>query len=74
MIFFTSFKLSTYVHELNHSLLIYVNSLFTSCILHLLEYFETHAIQCFVIILNSLVFFFTFFELSTSLHELNHTF
>ncbi len=45
--------------------------LFTNCILHSLEYIKTHAIQCFVIIFEWLMSFFTFFKLS-SLHELNH--
>ncbi len=53
MIFFTSFQLST---------------LLTSCILHLLKYIETHVTQCFVIILEWLMNFFIFFELSTFLH------
>jgi len=45
--------------------------LFTNCILHSLEYIKTHAIQCFVIIFEWLMSFFTFLKLS-SLHELNH--
>jgi len=44
---------------------------FTSCILHLLEYIKTHVTQCFIIIFEWFTNFFTFFELSTSLHELN---
>jgi hypothetical protein len=48
--------------------------LLTSCILHLLKYIETHATQCFVIIIEWFSIFFIFFELSTFAHELNHSF
>jgi len=46
--------------------------LITSCILHVLKYIETHAIECFVIIFNWFCKFFTFLKLSTSIHESNH--
>jgi len=41
-------------------------------ILHLLYYIKTHVIQYFAIYSNGLMNIFTFLELSTSLHKLNH--
>jgi hypothetical protein len=74
MIFFTSLQLSTYVHELNHSLLICYNNYLqiASCICYnILKHIQFNILQLY---LNNLVKFFTFLKLSTSLHELNHPF
>jgi hypothetical protein len=46
--------------------------LLKSSILHLLKYIETHAIQCFAMKVVVLMIFFSFYELPTFAHELNH--
>jgi hypothetical protein len=72
MIFLTFLQLSTCVHELNHSFLICLNhySQITPCTYcNIFKHMQLNVLQLY---LNGLVIFFTFFELLTYLHELNH--